>query len=120
MIGFIRVALAGHILDCGINHYRNANFCADNYVATCNFTIFIMAAQITRRRDLCKSAICRIVISENIHRIFAGMETASACFNFSFVRVSLANLKLESTALQILVKSLISLEHFNFPCVVLY
>ena len=54
-----------------------------------------------------EAAVGRVVVTENVERVLAGMEPRRAGFHFAFVLVCLANLELEAATLQGLIEALV-------------
>jgi hypothetical protein len=69
--------------------------------------VFAMARELAALRDASEAAGGRLVVSQHMERMFAGMEAALARRDIAIMLVGLADLVLEATAPEILVKSLV-------------
>ena len=100
-----------HILELRLHDSCDADFCANLNLGGCDLRVIAMSAQFTRLLNLAVSAFSRCIITEDLNRHLASMEAtvASTC---SFLFVLFADLVLEATALQILVKTLVCFHLF--------
>src|SRR5690606_18418805 len=100
-------------LDGSLDDSGQSQFGLDGDVATRHLGIVTMPGQVARLLDQGKLAARRWVVVEHVQRVFAGVEAAFASLDLALVRVGLADLELEATALPVGIKAFVAGDRFG-------
>ena len=93
-------------LHASLNQPRKANLCFNLYFFA-NPLAVLLSLLVSIQIYLAVTRICRVVVSEYVHRVLAGVETLVANIRRVFL-VLFADFVLKTTAFQVLVKAFVA------------
>ncbi|UYT57734.1 hypothetical protein OHI65_14785 [Brucella sp. MAB-22] len=95
------------VAHCGCDQFRDFQLGFDGDFGCCDFGVFTFLASVAGKLDLSITAARWRIISEDIKRVFAGMEAAFTSDNAALMLEALTQLKLVSSAAQLGVKAFV-------------